>query len=127
VTFHRAFDMTRDPHEALETLIALGVDRVLTKGQEDSIWEGLELVADLVRRAGDRIIVMPGGGRERNVKTIVGRTGAREIHVVGTRSVESQMQYRNPRCFMGATLRPAEFAWNQTDPDRVRAIVEALK
>src|SRR5207247_1907987 len=56
VTFHRAFDMTRDPYEALEALVALGVDRVLTKGQEDSIWDGLDLVADLVRRAGDRII-----------------------------------------------------------------------
>jgi copper homeostasis protein len=62
VTFHRAFDMTPDPLEALETLVDLGVERVLTSGQEASVLEGLPLIADLVRRAGSRIIVMPGGG-----------------------------------------------------------------
>ncbi len=62
VTFHRAFDMTPDPFEALETLITLGVDRVLTSGQEATVLEGLPLIAELVRRAGERIIVMPGGG-----------------------------------------------------------------
>ena len=61
VTFHRAFDMTPDPFEALETLVGLGVDRVLTAGQEASVLEGLPLIAELVRRAGGRIIVMPGG------------------------------------------------------------------
>jgi copper homeostasis protein len=127
VTFHRAFDMARDPHEALEALIELGVERVLTKGQEDSIWEGLELVAALVQRAGDRVIVMPGGGRERNVRAVVERTGAREIHVVGTRTVESRMVHRNLRCSMGGALRTPEFAWTTTDPARIRAMVAALE
>ncbi len=127
VTFHRAFDMVRDPRAALEQLVSLGVDRILTEGQAESIWEGLPLVTELIERAGDRIIVMPGGGRESNVRTIVSRTGAHEIHVVGTRTVESRMQYRNTRAFMGGTLRPPEFAWSVTDPDRVRAIVDAVK
>ena len=51
VTFHRAFDMTPDPFEALETLIGLGVDRILTSGQEATVLEGLPLIAELVRRA----------------------------------------------------------------------------
>ncbi|MCA9957355.1 MAG: copper homeostasis protein CutC, partial [Anaerolineales bacterium] len=73
VTFHRAFDMTPDPFAALETLIGLGVERVLTSGQEASVLEGLPLITELVRRAGDRIIVMPGGGiTPRNVDRIVG-------------------------------------------------------
>jgi copper homeostasis protein len=127
VTFHRAFDMCRDPRAALEALIELGVERVLTKGQEDSIWEGLELVAELVRRAGPRIVVMPGGGRERNARTIVERTGAREIHVVGTRTVESRMHHRNVRCSMGGALRAPEFSWSETDPSRIRGIVDALR
>jgi copper homeostasis protein len=126
VTFHRAFDMCRDPHEALETLVGLGLDRVLTTGQENSIGDGLELVADLVRRAGGRIIVMPGGGNDRNVKTILVRTGAKEVHVTGTRSVESRMRHRNPRCFMGGELRPPEYSWSVTDPARIRAIVDGL-
>jgi len=127
VTFHRAFDMSRDPYESLEALIGLGVERILTKGQEDSIWEGLDLVADLVRRAGERIIVMPGGGRERNVRAVVERTGAREVHVVGTRPVESRMQHRNLRCTMGGALKSPEFSWTTTDPARIRAILNALR
>ena len=62
VTFHRAFDMTRDPIAALETLIELGINRVLTSGQEVSALEGAELVHDLLVHANDKIIVMPGGG-----------------------------------------------------------------
>ena len=62
VTFHRAFDMTPDPLVALETLIELGVDRVLTSGQEPTAYEGAERIAELVKSAGERIIVMPGGG-----------------------------------------------------------------
>ncbi len=126
VTFHRAFDMARDPREALDTLIGLGVDRVLTKGGRDSILDGLPLVAELVRRAGDRIVVMPGGGRDHNVKTVVAGTGAREVHVVGARDVESRMVFRNPGCSMGTQARSSEYGWTETDPDRVRAIVDAL-
>ena len=62
VTFHRAFDMTPEPSRALDMLIELGVDRVLTSGQEASVLEGLPLIVELMNRAGNRIIVMPGGG-----------------------------------------------------------------
>ena len=127
VTFHRAFDMCRDPREALEALVSLGIDRVLTTGQENSIWDGLPLVAETVRQAAGRIIVMPGGGNERNVGAIVAETGAREVHVTGTRAVESRMRHRNPRCFMGGELRPPEYSWSVTDPARIRAIVGALE
>ena len=72
VTFHRAFDMAVDPYAALETLIGLGVDRVLTSGQEESVLEGLPLIRDLIGRAGERIVIMPGGGiTMRNVARIV--------------------------------------------------------
>jgi copper homeostasis protein len=127
VTFHRAFDMSRDAAEALEALVGLGIDRVLTTGQEDSIWDGLERVADLVQRAGTRIVVMPGGCSDRNVKAVVARTRAREVHVVGTRTAESRMRHRNSRCFMGGALRPAEYSWAETDPGRIRAIVDAVR
>ncbi|MFM7102709.1 MAG: copper homeostasis protein CutC [Verrucomicrobiota bacterium] len=120
VTFHRAFDMTRDPWEALETLVRLGVDRVLTSGQEATVLEGAELIAELVRRAGDRIVVMPGGGiRERNVQRILKITGAREIHVSGSRSFESRMTYRNTRIAMGRPLNAPEFSWSGVDAGRV--------
>jgi copper homeostasis protein len=120
VTFHRAFDMARDPYQALEDLVALGVDRVLTSGQEPSVVEGLDLIADLVRAARDRIIIMPGGGAERNVGKIVAQSGVREIHVASTQAVDSMMRYRNPRVFMGGELRPPEYTRFITDPTRIR-------
>ena len=122
VTFHRAFDMARDPYRALEDLIGLGVDRILTSGQEPSVIEGLDLIAELVQIAGDRVIIMPGGGTERNVNKVVTRSGVREIHVTGTTSVESAMQFRNQRVFMGGELRPPEYARLTTDPEKISAL-----
>lgn len=127
VTFHKAFDMTRDPLQALETLIRIGVDRVLTSGQEYSVIEGIELVTELVRRAGDRIIIMPGGNlTTRNIKKVIETTGAREAHVVGTRQIESPMQYRNLRVFMGGEFRPPEYIRAVTDAECVRQIHRAI-
>lgn len=126
VTFHRAFDMTREPFRALEDLVALGVDRVLTSGQEASVVEGLDLVAELVRRAGDRIVVMPGGGlRERNIAKVVAATGARELHVTGFATVESPIRYRNERVFMGGTLRPPEYQRSVTDAAKIERLRRA--
>jgi copper homeostasis protein len=127
VTFHRAFDMARDPYQALEDLIGLGVDRLLTSGQEPSVLEGLDLIADLVRRAGDRIIIMPGGGAERNIKKVVARSGVREVHVVGTTAVASAMRYRNERVFMGGELRPPEFTRLTTDPEKIAQLRRAVQ
>ncbi len=118
VTFHRAFDMTRDPYAALEVLIGLGVDRVLTSGQEPSVLEGLDLIADLLVRAAGRIIVMPGGGiTDRNIARIRERVPAREMHFAGGEPVESRMRFRNPRVFMGGALRPPEYSLDIL-PDR---------
>jgi len=127
VTFHRAFDMTRDPFEALEDLVALGVDRILTSGQENTALEGLDLITDLIRRAEGRIIIMPGGGiTQRNILRILSASGAREVHVYAAHQVDSAMRYRNPRAFMGGELRPPEFSTSVTSPDLVRAVRDTL-
>ncbi len=127
VTFHRAFDMCRDPYEAMETLISLGVVRILTSGRESSALEGLELITDLIRRAGDRILIMPGGGiTERNAARILKESGARELHVAALENIEGSMQYRNMRCFMGGELRPPEFSRLTTDAGRVSAFARIL-
>jgi copper homeostasis protein len=125
VTFHRAFDVCRDPFAALETLIDLGVDRLLTSGQESSVLEGLDLIAESVRRAGDRLIIMPGGGiREYHVAKIVAQTGVTEIHVSARSTVSSPMIHRNGRVFMGGELRLPEYERKTTDAARVRSFVE---
>ncbi len=127
VTFHRAFDVARDPFAALETLISLGVDRVLTSGQEESVALGVDLLAELVRRAGERIIIMPGGGfNERNIARIVAQAGAREAHVTGFANTESGMRHRNERVFMGGTLRPPEYVRAVTDAGVIASLRQAV-
>ena len=128
VTFHRAFDMCRDPKAGLEDLIALGVDRVLTSGQEATCLEGLELLAALQKQAAGRIIVMPGGGITlRNLERIVAGTGVSEVHLSARRTIDSRMQYRNSACFMGGTLRPPEYSWKTTDEAAVERVVTTLR
>jgi len=126
VTFHRAFDVTRDPFEALDTLIGLGIERVLTSGQEPSVLEGLDLITALVRRAAGRIIVMPGGGiTERTIGRIAPACGATEFHFATLEPREGRMAFRNPRVFMGGTLRPPEYSQDVTRPESVAAIIAA--
>lgn len=127
-TFHRAFDMAKDPQQALNDLIDLGIDRVLTSGQEATAVEGIDLLRDLVTQAGDRIVVMPGGGiDETSLKKILEATNAREVHVTDTKKVESGMTFRNPRCFMGSEPGPSEFSTTVTDADRIRALVHLAR
>jgi copper homeostasis protein len=124
VTFHRAFDMTPDPFQALETLIGVGIDRVLTSGQEATVLEGLPLVAELVRRAADRIIVMPGGGiTVRNVDRIVAAAKPREIHLAALEPAAGGMRFRRHHVFMGGELRPPEYDRLVTSVASIRSVM----
>jgi copper homeostasis protein len=124
VTFHRAFDMTRDPFEALETLVGLGVDRVLTSGQEASVLEGLPLITELMRRAGDRIIILPGGGiTKRNVDRIVTAAVPREIHFAALEPEAGGMRFRRHHVFMGGELRAPEYDRLVTSVGSIRSVI----
>jgi copper homeostasis protein len=127
VTFHRAFDMCREPAAALQELLSLGVNRLLTSGQESTCLDGIGLIAQLQKLAAGRIIVMPGGGiNPANAARIVAATGVSEIHLSAGILVQSRMQFRNERCSMGGSVRPAEFERKETDEVVVRAVREAL-
>ncbi len=81
VTFHRAFDRCKDPFKAIEQLIEIGCERILTSGQQPSVVDGIELVAELNKVADDRIIIMPGSGvRKENIKMLAEKTGCTEFH-----------------------------------------------
>ncbi len=124
VTFHRAFDMSRDPIEALEKLAGLGVDRVLTSGQEATVLEGLPLIAELIRRAGKRIIIMPGGGiTARNVERIVAAAKPKEIHFAALETEAGGMQFRRNNVFMGGELRPPEYDRLVTSAQSIRSVM----
>lgn len=127
VTFHRAFDLTRDPMEALETLLEIGVDRLLTSGQCDAVTDALPLVGDLIRRAGSELVVMPGGGiRADNVASVVDATGAREVHVFTERVWSSPMTHRNPGVPMGRAYEPDEYVRTGADADAFARVVRAV-
>ena len=127
VTFHRAFDMTEDPFKALDDLINLGVDRVLTSGHEPSTDKGLPLIKKLVEQAGEDIIILPGCGiNENNITELVAETGVKECHVTGKHQIPSQMTYTNPKVFMGVPGAP-EYEKTVVDPERIRALRAAVE
>src|SRR6185295_1571384 len=81
VTFHRAFDRCADPMTAMEQLIEIGYERILTSGQKQNALDGAELIAELNRVANGRIIIMPGSGvRKENVKWLAEQTKCTEFH-----------------------------------------------
>jgi len=103
ITFHRAFDMTRDLNEALEDIFALGIKRILTSGGEPDVPTGASIIANLVRRSSGRVSFMPGGGvTEKNLEAMVRATGVKEIHLSARHAVRSGMQHQNKNCSMGA-------------------------
>jgi copper homeostasis protein len=121
VTFHRAFDAARDSETALETVIALRCERVLTSGGHNSAPEGAESIAALIRQADGRIAIMPGGGIDlRNLPELARRSGAREFHASARRRQTSAMHYRNDQ------LRGLEPDRQQTAETCVRDLVSAL-
>jgi len=121
--FHRAFDVTPDPFRALDELIDLGITRVLTSGQQDTVPEGLDLIKRLVDHAGDRIQVMPGGGVKLfNIDEVVIRTGCRQIHVAAFTSRRDDSTSNRPHVTFGGALQPPENRYDVTD----RSVVERL-
>lgn len=130
VTFHRAFDMARDPYEALDDLLELGVDRLLTSGQELTAMRGLGLIRELQARAGNALTLMPAVEvTAENARHIVETTNVREIHIGSNveRPLPSRMAYQNPRVSMGDDTELPEYAMPYTAADLVQEVVSAVK
>jgi len=123
VTCHRAFDMARDPFEALEDCIEIGFDRILTAGQQAQASKGADLIAELIKKANGRIAIMPGSGvNEDTVTEIVKKTHAKEIHFSATAFRDSAMQFRNPQIAGMGSEEGSEFKLRTVDPQRVKLI-----
>jgi copper homeostasis protein len=106
VTFHRAFDQTADPLQALEDIITCGCTRILTSGQQSRAEEGIALIRTLVDKAADRIIIMPGSGiRSANLPVFIKDTGASEFHSSAGILVEGGMAHRPPLFAQGQLLQ----------------------
>jgi copper homeostasis protein len=123
VTFHRAFDRCKDPFEALEQLIETGCQRILTSGQQPAAPQGIDLITQLVKAAGERIIIMPGSGvRKENIKELAEKTGAKEFHSSLRGKNKTKMEFIHPS-FSDSTesyINPA------IDSEEVKALRSAL-
>lgn len=129
ITFHRAFDMCRDPFQALEDIVSLGCNIILTSGQQPKAEQGVKLIEQLVQQAGNRIVIMPGSGvNAQNIAEIARKTGAKEFHLSARQSVESEMVYRNPNLKMGGTnIIINEYAQDITDAGIVKKTLTELQ
>jgi copper homeostasis protein len=96
VTFHRAFDRTADAFKAMDDIIEIGCERILTSGQKPNAQDGADLIAKLIQRSGERIIIMPGSGlRSDNIIEVAKKTGAMEFHTSARILSNSKMNYTN--------------------------------
>ncbi len=120
VTFHRAFDRTKEALKSLEDIIDCGCQRILTSGQVPNAFDGKELIKKLIEQADDRIIIMPGSGvRSNNIKQLAGYTGATELHSSARKNIDAEMEFINEG--MQEVLRNVS-----VDEDEVRSMKKNL-
>ena len=128
VTFHRAFDVCRDPEKALEQIIGLGCNRILTSGQQATAELGIPLLKALQTQASGRIILLAGCGvNEKNIARIASETGIQEFHFSARESIKSDMKYKNESVSMGGTVHIDEYERNVTTAQRVINTIQAIK
>lgn len=122
-TFHRAFDRCRDPFEALEHLVQIGCERILTSGQQPTAPEGIDLIAQLNQKADHRLVVMPGSGvRKENIKMLAEKTGCTEFHSSLRGKKKGQMQFIHP----AFATSEESYSNNSIDRAEVNALRDAL-
>ena len=127
ITLHRAFDVCRDPYEALEQCASLGIDTILTSGQKSSAWEGRGLLAELAEQAAGRVEILAGAGVNPGViEKLAGCTAVRAFHMSGKKVMDSRMEFRREGVPMGIPGF-SEFEIWQTDREQVRRAVQVLQ
>jgi copper homeostasis protein len=124
VTFHRAFDMCKDLYLAMEDIIEIGCDRILTSGGKTTAMEGVTVLNHLVEKAAGRISIMPGAGvNEANVADIVRFTNVTQVHSSARITVRSKMEYHNDHILL-SDIPGDEETTDVTSADRVRKLIE---
>ena len=126
VTLHRAFDMCRDPYQALEQAKSLGIRTILTSGQKADCTQGRELIAGLVRESGGQVDIMAGGGVDAAViRQMIPATGASSYHMSGKTVLDSGMAYRKEDVSMGVPGL-GEYEIFRTAREKIRAARQVL-
>ncbi len=127
-TLHRAFDLTSDPFLALEEVISLGFNSILTSGQRQVAEDGLEMIRELVKRAGERIEVIAGSGIQSSNVMLLAKAGVKAFHFTSRMKTNSRMQYRNNALTSMGTLTPAnEYEQYIFDEQKIKSIIDLIK
>ena len=126
VTFHRAFDVAKEPFEALEAVIRTGAVRILTSGQENSALDGAELLTQLVKKAAGRIDLMAGSGVNVMNAVRLAQTGVQALHLTGKAARKGQMIYQKEGVSMASVLPTDEYEIIYSDALKIRSVVEAV-
>ena len=120
--FHRAIDVTPDPLAALDALIELGVDRVLTSGQKPTVPEGMETLRSMIAHAAGRIQILPGGGvTADNAAWVLDALGVNQVHAAIHRTAHDRSAMGNPSIYFGGAVYPPEDRYSLTDASDVAA------
>ncbi|KAN0029930.1 hypothetical protein ACTA71_008070 [Dictyostelium dimigraforme] len=133
VTFHRAFDMSRDYFESFNTLKSIGcsgggggkISRILTSGMESSVLEGIDTIKELIKLSnGTHITILPGGGiTQKNINKIIKKTKLQQYHISGRTISDSKMRFRNTSVFMGGSLRESEYTYAVVDKNKIKDFI----
>ena len=125
---HRAFDLTPDPYAALEQMVDLGFDRILTSGQRPTAAEGADLIAGLVRAAKGRIQVLPACGIDAgNAADLVARTGVDQVHLAAFGAVRDPSTREGAVAFGNASPADDVHVYARADEDQIRSVVAAVR
>lgn len=125
--FHRAIDVVPDPFQTLDILIELGFTRVLTSGQEPTAYEGMELIAEMVKYVKGQIEILPGGGiTKKNAAKLVQGTGVTQIHFAALKSVVELSTTKNPSIYYGGALYPPEDRFETADSEAMLEIIKTV-
>ncbi len=124
VTFHRAFDMVKNQEEALEDLLFAGCTRILSSGGQQTALLGIDRLAELIQKAGERISIMPGSGiNALNIKHIADITKAKELHLSASTFIPGKMLFKQPEVSMGGSSTIPDYEIRQPDKKTIREIV----
>lgn len=125
--FHRAIDVVPDVMAALDTLIALGVTRVLTSGQRPTVPEGAQTIKAMIGHAGGRIQILPGGGiTPENAAWCREATGAQALHAAIHRTAYDRSTMGNPSIYYGGAVYPPEDRYSLIHSEDIAAFLERL-
>ena len=122
VTFHRAFDMTRDPLEALEAVIRTGASCILTSGLHQTAEEGLPVLRQLTEKAAGRIKIMAGAGVNAHNAGQLVESGVDALHLSGGQKEDSRMTYRQQSVSMASSI-PGEYEYIEANKDKIKSLL----